>query len=102
MGPVTIVVKVLAAGTPVQVTTDSTVVASMLNFHPVAANAGNVYVGSSGLNKTSFANVITEIAKTGPDFQIIPGAGASALVVSEYWIDAVNTNDQVTVTYWTL
>lgn len=103
MAPVTVVVTVAAAGTPVRVSTIS-IQASHIRVEPARANTGRILVGDSSLSASTLAGVISDLAIPGvadiPSLDIDAGDGTNALDVSDYYIDATVNGEKARVTYW--
>lgn len=106
--------KALGKITAGQVTADKTIKCARIQFAVAPANTGKVYLGSSGLNKTTLANVarVFLAPATGPqDGMIVQPINQGANVhaeperinahsLSDYWIDADNASDGLFVCYW--
>ncbi len=97
MKPKTSVVTLGAA--PVAVSADGQLQAAALSFHLPKAAANTVYVGTSGLNKSTLDKVITELGPGDPDFVIATQDASNRLFPQDYCLDGTS-GDRVLVTYW--
>ncbi len=106
-------ITIAAAGTPVQILTPATIAALaasqqlgqgnvhafLINVDPL--NAANIYVGLSGMNRTTRVGVVTVLAKpsttNNPSFSCAVTAGANALNLTDFWVDADSGGDAVIV-----
>jgi len=106
MSPVVAVVTVTAAGTQIQLSTTSLLVAK-IRVQPVKANTGRIGVGIATIDMVTVAGLIADLAA--------PGAGATGvseaveieshlsgnpLDLSDYWLDATVSGEKALVTYW--
>lgn len=98
------------AGIPVQVNVPSVVAGpghpGLTSVHAImiealAGNAGRVYIGVLGLDKSSLANCLVVLpiptANMLPTFSISLTTAANALSLSDLWIDADTPGDGVLV-----
>lgn len=94
--PVTIVVTVVTAGTPVQVSATN-IACNTASFVAVNGNSGaNCYVGdTSGFNKTTGVGYISKTP-----YSIASQYASNPLNLADYWVDADTSGDKVAVTYW--
>lgn len=95
-----------AAGTPIPITTDTTLRASDLLFSPVEANTGRVVIGKTGsLNKTTLAGAIAELSQASEKFNgpllLQDQESRNSIQLSNYCVDADVNNEGVLITYWT-
>jgi hypothetical protein len=99
-------IRVPTPGTPVQISTDSTLNASMLMVRTVPGFTGKTYLGLAGMNKSASGmsgvmRVLSEPCFGPQDGEVFPPAGrgqGNALRVSDYWVDADVANEGVIVT----
>jgi hypothetical protein len=99
-------IRVPTPGTPVQVTTNTSLTATMLMIRTVPGFSGKTYLGLAGMSKSAGAmtNVIRVLSEPcfGPqDGEVLPPVGrnhGNILRVSDYWIDADVANEGVLVT----
>ena len=96
MTPNTILVTIAAAGTPQQLTADSSLRAVEIAFQPLDAIS---FLGIAGMNKTTFANVIRRMA-VDADWRIKTDENQSQLQLSKYWLDATANGNKILVAYW--
>jgi len=101
MGPTGAFVTVTNSGTPVQFTSSS-YQCSVLRIQPrknsTTVNVGNVYIGSSTLNKSTGAGVYAILSPEqveGLQFDIPWTAGVWPLNPSNWYVDADNSADAV-------
>lgn len=103
-------VAVVAAGTPVQVPVPSTVAGpgapGLSTVHAflisaLAGNAGKVYIGLAGMNKSTLVGVLVVLpvptTNLIPTFAVSLTQAANALSLSDLWIDADTNGDGVLV-----
>ncbi len=102
MQPFSMVVTVPTAGTPVQLTTDNSIVCVSLLIKALPSNAGpTVYVGrAANFNATSGADLIVDINGVNQSFLVQASDGTNRIVPSQYWVGAANSGDKLLVTYW--
>ena len=102
MQPFSMVVTVPTAGTPVQLTTDKSIVCVSLLIKALASNAGpTVYVGrAANFNATSGADLIVDINGVDQSFLVQASDNTNRIVPSQYWVGAANSGDKLLVTYW--
>ena len=102
MQPKCVLITVPAAGTPVQVSADSSIVCVSMLIKSLASNAGpTVYVGrSANFNKTSGADLIVDINGVDQSFLVQASDSTNRIIPSQYWVDAVTSGDKLLVTYW--
>ena len=98
-------IPVAAAGTPVQITTDSTLRANRIRFAVVIGQTGRIYLGAAGMNKTTGAGVIKEFWPTGAGgaiadaWEVADGSGSNTLRLSDFWVDAGTSGEGLMVSY---
>lgn len=102
MSPVTTVITVPTAGTPVQWTNDTSRGAGAFAVMPHPSNAGtNIYMGTKGVVGSTFTNILAGgVLPLGSTFSINAPNGASPLLPSDYWFDVDTNGDKVLLTYW--
>jgi len=98
-------VTVASAGTPVPLSTDSTLRACAILVATIPGLTGNVYLGGSGLDQNTLARVMVKFnapSVFGPpdSFLVEARGGVNALQVSEYFLDASVSGDGALVTYF--
>lgn len=98
------VVNVPTPGTPVRVTTDTSIVAHRVFVHPKPANAGIVYFGNSALNKSTLAGLIHKplISDQAAEIDMVAHQGSDVFRLSDFYVDADTANDGVLITYYVL
>jgi len=96
------VITVPVAGTPVQVTPDTSIACVSLLIKALASNTGpSVYVGrAAGFNATSGANLIADVNGVDQSFLIQASDNSNRIAPTEYWVDAAASGDKLLVTYW--
>jgi hypothetical protein len=87
-----------SAGTPVQCTTDRTIVAQKLLVSQIPGTSGNTFFGRSTLTKATYVGVIKGfLPATGAngftDTLEIDADGGNPICLADYWVDA-DTNGQ--------
>jgi hypothetical protein len=98
--------NVATPGTPVPLTSDTTVHASKLFFQVIPGLTGKMYVGSTALNKTTLANTARVLWPNSAGgfsetFYIEAQDGDNSMRVADYAIDADVAGEGLLVTYWT-
>ena len=98
-------VTVASAGTPVPLSTDSTLRACAILVATIPGLTGNVYLGGSGLDQNTLARVMVKFnapSVFGPpdSFLVEARGGVNALQVSEYYLDASVSGEGALVTYF--
>jgi len=108
MNPASILVTVANSGTPTQVTADSSVWAVKIAVQQNPANTGRILIGKAGLNKTTLANVLVQLAATGTAVTAVPSYWTvesqdttNRLRLADYWLDAEVNGESALVAYWT-
>lgn len=99
-------VNVTAPGTPVPLTTDTSIAANKLFFQVVPGLTGKTYVGARTLAKATLAGVARILwpnASGGfsETFSIESQDGVNSIRLSEYCIDADIAGEGLLVSYWT-
>jgi len=101
-------IRVPTPGTPVPVTTDTTLFASQILFRTVPGATKPTYVGVAGMNKSAagMVGVIAALAEPtaggAQDGQAIPSSPyqwGNSLRLADYYVDADQANEGVLVTY---
>src|SRR5258706_4696301 len=102
MQPKCVLITVPTAGTPVQVTTDNSIVCMSLLIRAMASNVGpTIYVGRSpNFNAASGADLIVDINGADQSFLIQASDNANRIVPAQYWVDAATSGDKLLITYW--
>ena len=100
-------IQVATPGTPVRVTTDNTLRATMMVVRTVPGFTGKTYLGVAGMNKNSPARtgvmrILSEPPASGPqDGEVVPPATSghgNQVQVADYWVDADVAGEGVIVT----
>jgi hypothetical protein len=99
-------VSVPTPGTPVPLSTDTTVVASKLFFQAIPGLTGKTYAGTPALNKTTLGGVARVLCPNpsgtvSETFYIQAQDGENSIRVADYAIDADVAGEGLLVTYWT-
>lgn len=103
--PVLITKTVTAAGTRVQVTTDTSIKPSAVYFEALATNTGQIYIGDSSVSSTVyFARLPIPSTTSAPSWSIstVDGGGRASgteLQLSNFWLDASVSGEKVQITY---
>jgi len=58
-------------------------------------NAGNVYIGYAGMNKSTGQGVVAVLSKSDPPFALNMAYGANKLWVGQFEVDADNASDSI-------
>lgn len=97
-------IAVTTAGTPVQVTSDATIMASAIRIQAVPANTGAMHVGVAALVKATGVGVVASLAIPGAGqpaaVELATGDGCNSLRLADYWVDAAVNAEGVYVAYW--
>ena len=97
-------IAVAAPGTPVRVTSDTSIRAHRIRFAVVVGETGRVWLGVEGMNKATGAGVVKEFWPTGAgggvadELVIEPASGD--LRLSDYYVDANTAGEGLIVAYW--
>ena len=99
-------VQVPTPGTPVQITTDANITATMLMVRTVPGFVGKTYVGLAGMDKSAAAKpgvirVLSEPCFGPQDGEVLPPTGrghGNVVRVCDYWVDADVAYEGVMVT----
>ena len=102
MLPKCLLITVPTAGTPVQLTTDPSIVCVSLLIKALPSNAGpSVYVGrAANFNATSGADLIADINGADQSLLVQAPDNTNRIAPSQYWVDAASSGDKLLVTYW--
>jgi hypothetical protein len=98
--------NVATPGTPVPLTTDSTVTASKIFFQVVPGLTGKTYVGVPSMTKATLAGVARILWPNSSGgfsetFRIESQDGENSIRLKDYAIDADVAGEGLLVTYWT-
>ncbi len=97
-------VAVPTPGTPVRVTSDTTIRAHRIRFAVAIGETGRVFLGVAGLNKASGAGVVKEFWPTGAGGgvadELVIESAAGDLRLSDYYVDANTAGEGLIVAYW--
>jgi hypothetical protein len=99
-------VNVAVPGTPVPLTTDSTITASKLFVQVIPGLTGKVYLGKTSMNKTTLAGVVRILWPNSgggfsENFFLESQDGTNSIRLSDYAIDADVATEGLLVSYWT-
>ncbi len=99
-------VNVATPGTPVPLTTNTTLTASKLFFQVIPGLTGKTYIGTPSMTKGSLAGVTRVLwpnASGGfsENFMLQSQDGANSIRLAEYAVDADVAGEGLLVTYWT-
>lgn len=102
VSPVTAIISVPTAGSPVQWLTDTSRGAAAIAVAPHPSNSGtNVYIGTAGMVTSTFTNLIANgILPSTTSWSLQAPTGTSAILPSDYWFDVETNGDKLLVTYW--
>jgi hypothetical protein len=97
-------IAVPAPGTPVRVTSDTTIRAHRIRFAVAIGETGRVFLGVAGMNKASGAGVVKEFWPTGAGGgvadELVLESAAGELVPSDYYVDANTAGEGLIIAYW--
>jgi hypothetical protein len=97
-------IAVPAPGTPVRVTSDTTIRAHRIRFAVAIGETGRVFLGVAGMNKASGAGVVKEFWPTGAGGgvadELVLESAAGELRPSDYYVDANTAGEGLIVAYW--
>jgi len=101
-------IRVTTPGTPVRITTDTTLRATIVRFSVFIGGTGRVYLGVQGMNRTTGVGVIKEFWPTtaagGIADELIleaPVIGSHSLFrLSDFYVDADVANEGLLVSYF--
>lgn len=101
-------VAVVSPGTPVQATINNSspsarVAAYSIMFQALPGNSGKVYVGLSGLNKSTLTQCVAIIAvpttNSIPAFTVTLTYAPGGLNVTDFYVDADNAQDGALISF---
>jgi hypothetical protein len=95
-------VTVPAAGTPVAVTSDATLVANRVVVSGLPANTQKAYFGNSDLSKATLAGVINKPLAASAETEMVAHSGSNVFRLADFLVDADVNGEGVLVTYYTL
>lgn len=99
-------IAVPTPGTPVRLTTDTTLRAARLRIAVVIGETGRVFLGVAGMNKANGTGVVKEFWPTGGGGGVADQIEIAAidkrhlLVPADYYVDANNAGEGLIVAYW--
>ena len=97
-------VAVPTPGTPVRVTSDTTIRAHRIRFAVAIGETGRVFLGVQGMNKATGAGVVKEFWPTGAGGgmadELVLESAAGDLRPSDYFVDANTAGEGLIVAYW--
>ena len=100
-------IRVPTPGTPVQITTNRSLMVMQIMVRTVPGFTGKTYLGVAGMNRAASAmpgviRVLSEPAAAGPqDGEILPaenGGQGNVICPADFWVDADVANEGVVVT----
>ena len=97
-------VAVPTPGTPVRVTSDTSIRAHRIRFAVAIGETGRVFLGVAGMNKATGAGVVKEFWPTGAGGgvadELVLESAAGDLRPSDYYVDANTVGEGLIVAYW--
>lgn len=99
-------IAVSTPGTPVRLTTDTTLRVARLRFATVIGETGRVFLGVAGMTKANGTGVIKEFWPTGAgggvadQIEIEAIENRHLLIPADYYIDANTANEGLIASYW--
>lgn len=97
-------IAVPTPGTPVRVTSDTTIRAHRIRFAVAIGETGRVFLGVQGMNKATGAGVVKEFWPTGAGGgvadELVIESAAGELRPSDYYVDANSAGEGLIVAYW--
>ena len=97
-------IAVPTPGTPVRVTSDTTIRAHRIRFAAAIGETGRVFLGVAGMNKASGAGVVKEFWPTGAGGgvadELVLESAAGELRPSDYYVDANTAGEGLIIAYW--
>jgi len=99
-------VNVATPGTPVQLSTDTTLRASKIFFQVIPGLTGKGYIGKSGMTRATLAGVMRVLwpnaaGGIADSFFIQSNEDSDVLNLSTYYIDMDVAGEGLLVSYWT-
>jgi hypothetical protein len=99
-------IAVPTPGTPVRLTTDTTLRVARLRFAAVIGETGRVFLGVAGMNKATGAGVIKEFWPTGAgggvadQIEITAIENRHLLTPADYYVDANTATEGLIASSW--
>ena len=97
-------IAVPSPGTPVRVTSDTTIRAHRIRLAVAIGDTGRVFLGVQGMNKATGAGVVKEFWPTGAgggvSDEFVIESAAGELRPSDYYVDANSAGEGLIVAYW--
>ena len=103
-------IAVTTPGTPVALTTDPTIFASRVRIRTVIGEAGRIWLGTSGMNKTTHAGILKQFWPTGAagaasavpadSWELNESVGDNTIQLSSLFLDAAVAGEGAIVEYW--
>lgn len=91
-------------GTPVRVTSDTSIRAHRSRFAVAIGETGRVFLGVAGMNKATSAGVVKEFWPTGAGGgmadELVLESAAGELRPSDYYVDANTAGEGLIIAYW--
>ncbi|HOK45259.1 MAG TPA: hypothetical protein PLK67_04975 [Bryobacteraceae bacterium] len=98
-------IAVPTPGTPVRVTSDTSIRAHRIRFAVVIGETVRVFLGVQGMNKATGAGVVKEFWPTGAGGgvadELVIESASGELRPSDYFVDANTADEGLIVAYWT-
>lgn len=99
-------VNVTTPGTPVSLSTDTSVTATRLFFQVIPGLTGKTYVGVPGMNKSTLTGVLRVLWPNSAGgfsetFTVEAQDGRDSIRLADYVIDADVATEGLLVSYWT-
>jgi hypothetical protein len=97
-------IAVPSPGTPVRVTSDTSIRAHRIRFAVVVGETGRVFLGVAGMNKATGTGVVKEFWPTGAcggvADELVLESAAGDLRPADYYVDANTAGEGLIVAYW--
>jgi len=97
-------IAVPTPGTPVRVTSDTSIRARRIRFAVAIGETGRVFLGVQGMNKATGAGVVKEFWPTGAGGgvadELVLESAAGDLRPSDYYVDANTAGEGLIAAYW--
>jgi hypothetical protein len=97
-------IAVPTPGTPVRVTSDTSIRAHRIRFAAVIGETGRVFLGVQGMNKATGIGVVKEFWPTGAGGgmadELVIESAAGDLRPSDYYVDANTAGEGLIAAYW--
>jgi hypothetical protein len=97
-------IAVPTPGTPVRVTSDTSIRAHRIRFAAVIGETGRVFLGVQGMNKATGIGVVKEFWPTGAGGgvadELVLESAAGDLRPWDYYVDANTAGEGLIVAYW--